>query len=98
VPIVRRVGGLADTVRDAGGGGMLSPDGNGFVFEPAQAHALHEAIARAIDVFHRPAAWAQLMRRGMAEDLSWDGPARQYLALYERAVGTRRAGDFRDTD
>jgi starch synthase len=87
VPLVRRVGGLADTVRDAGSAENPAPDGNGFVFEPASPHALLDAAWRAIEWYRRPMAWRALMRRGMAEDLSWDGPAQRYLKLYERLTG-----------
>ncbi|HMO44610.1 MAG TPA: glycogen synthase GlgA [Rubrivivax sp.] len=83
VPIVRRVGGLADTVRDAGSGGDAEP-GNGFVFDGAHPQALQEAITRAFDVYRQRPAWARLVQRGMGENLSWDGPARQYMALYEQ--------------
>jgi starch synthase len=93
VPIVRRVGGLADTVRDAAGA-----DGNGFVFDAAQAPALADAVVRAIDTFRRPEAWAGLMQRGMAENLSWDGPARQYMELYARACAARTQPQTRLTD
>jgi starch synthase len=85
VPVVRRVGGLADTVREAAGGA-----GNGFVFEQAQPQALAEAIGRAVEAYRQPAAWAALMQRGMAEHLTWDGPARQYMALYADASSRRR--------
>jgi starch synthase len=85
VPVVRRVGGLADTVSDA-----AAADGTGFVFEPAQPHALAEAVARAIDTYRRPEAWAALMQRGMQQQFSWDGPARQYLQLYADARRRRR--------
>jgi starch synthase len=36
-------------------------------------------------MYRLPETWRRLMRRGMAESLSWDGPARQYMALYEQA-------------
>ena len=85
VPIVRRVGGLADTVRDAGG-----EQGNGFVFDHAQPLALQEAITRAFDLYRQRAAWSRLVQRGMGEKLSWDGPAQQYMALYEQLGRTRR--------
>ncbi len=98
VPIVRRVGGLADTVRDAGTADRPGIDGNGFVFDQPQPHLLGDAIARAIDAYRRPDAWTALMLRGMQEDLSWDGPAQQYMSLYERASGERRTTEFRDTD
>jgi starch synthase len=96
VPIVRRVGGLADTVRDAGDG--AAAEGNGFVFDFAQPLALQGAVSRAIDAYRQPEAWARLMQRGMREDLSWDGPARAYMALYGQACGDRRDTRLRDTD
>jgi starch synthase len=83
VPIVRRVGGLADTVRDLGRGDAASAPGNGFVFDAAQPSALQDAIARAFELYRHRAAWRQLMQQGMGESLSWDGPAKQYMALYE---------------
>ncbi|MBN8464547.1 MAG: glycogen synthase GlgA [Dechloromonas sp.] len=90
VPLVRRVGGLADTVRDAGSAESPAPDGNGFVFEAATPQALLDAAWRAVEWYRQPLAWRTLMRRGMVEDLSWDGPARRYLGLYEQLIGSRR--------
>jgi starch synthase len=89
VPLVRRVGGLADTVRDAGSAGNPAPDGNGFVFEAATPQALLDAAWRAIEWHRQPPAWLALMRRGMAEDLSWDGPAQRYLGLYARLAAPK---------
>ena len=85
LPVVRRVGGLADTVRDAGAG-----QGNGFVFDSAQPPALLEAIARAFELYRQPAPWVRLVQRGMGEDLAWSGPAQQYMALYEQIGADRR--------
>jgi starch synthase len=93
VPIVRRVGGLADTVRDAGGA-----RGNGFVFDGAQPDALLDAIARAFARYRVKEAWTALMHTGMGESLSWEGPARQYMALYQQAGGARREIQRRDID
>jgi starch synthase len=87
VPVVRRVGGLADTVHDAGSSEHPAPGGNGFVFDAAAPHALAECVARAIAYRRNAAAWAALMRRGMAQDLSWRGPAEAYRALYAGLVG-----------
>jgi starch synthase len=92
VPIVRRVGGLADTVHDAGAGGtdgVIQP--NGFVFDAATALDLQAAITRAIDCCHQTQHWAELMRRGMQLDHSWSGPAAQYMALYEKTWVGRSA-------
>jgi starch synthase len=81
VPLVRRVGGLADTVADGE---------TGFSFGEATPFALQACIERALHVWREPAAWQAIMRAGMAQSLSWDGPARQYLALYEEACRARQ--------
>jgi starch synthase len=84
VPVVRRTGGLADTVEDAG------PDakqGTGFVFDAATPEALLEALERALDVCRSPKGWRELMQRGMAKDFSWGAAAGEYEALYEQARG-----------
>ncbi len=85
VPIVRGVGGLADTVNDAD----ASSSGTGWVFDEATPAALAQAVHRAVNHHRQTAAWRALMRRGMAQQLSWAGPAGQYLALYEGAVPPR---------
>jgi starch synthase len=87
VPVVRRVGGLADTVHET----APSEKANGYVFDAATPAALQDAIARAFTSFRQPAQWTQLMQRGMGEDLSWAGPARDYMALYAHACEARRA-------
>ena len=83
-PVVRATGGLADTVIDADAG----KNGNGFVFAAATATALQAATERAIAAWREPARWKRIQQNGMARDLGWDGPARQYRALYERVLRT----------
>ncbi|MES2101663.1 MAG: glycogen synthase GlgA [Pseudomonadota bacterium] len=92
VPVVRRVGGLADTVIDTGDDALASEHATGFVFDAATPAALDGAIQRAIAAHAQPARWQRLMRRGMAQDFSWRGAARQYLALYAELVGLRGRG------
>ena len=77
VPVVRRTGGLADTVPDA-----ASPGGLGFVFDDAEPAALAETLGRARLVWDDRAAWADLVRRGMSVEFGWDGPAAAYEELY----------------
>lgn len=89
VPVVRRVGGLADTVVDAGDPGHASGQGTGYVFDSADPAALSAAVQRAIDHWRDGPAWQALMSRGMACDFSWRGPALQYLALYEEVLHGR---------
>jgi starch synthase len=86
LPVVRRVGGLADTVADGDAAAQT-----GFVFEAATPGAFEAAVRRALALRRAPAAWQAVMRRGMAQDLSWAGPAQHYLALYGEALAARAA-------
>jgi starch synthase len=85
VPMVRRVGGLADTVVNAtaiSAAGLTQEAATGFVFYEATASALQAEVARALGYFEQPALWATLMQQGMAQDFSWKRPARDYMSLY----------------
>jgi len=84
VPVVRRVGGLADTVADGD-----TDSRTGFVFDAATPGAFEAAVRRAQGLRRDTAAWQAVMRRGMAQDLSWAGPAQAYLALYDQARTAR---------
>jgi starch synthase len=86
LPVVRRVGGLADTVVDADPqGDNTGPDlSTGFVFDAATPAAFALAVLRALRLRNQdPARWLLRMQRAMAQRLGWDGPARQYLNLYQ---------------
>jgi starch synthase len=87
VPVVHGVGGLADTVRDHAPGNARS---TGFVFREYTGSALLAALRRALSLFHDSPQWAALRIAGMRQDNSWDRSAREYVKLYERAIG--RAG------
>ncbi len=80
LPLVRRVGGLADTVTDAAG-----PDGTGFLFGPATVAALSSAVRSAIAAYRGP-RWPALVRNAMQRDFGWDQSARQYSDLYRQAI------------
>ena len=81
VPIVARVGGLADTVIDANEMALASGLGTGFQFSPVTQEKLEAAVHRAADIYPTP-AWQRLQANGMASDVSWRRPAQQYAALY----------------
>jgi starch synthase len=87
-PIVRRTGGLADSVVDV----TANPaEGTGFVFDDATPAALVAAVARATALRRKPRVWAALQDRGMAVDFRWDtGSAPKYLDAYRRAIAIRR--------
>jgi starch synthase len=84
LPVARRVGGIADTVRD---------DETGFLFDDFHPDALDWAITRALARFADPVAWRARMRTAMAQDFGWARSAEQYAAVYARAArapGLRR--------
>jgi starch synthase len=89
VPVVRRTGGLADTVSDYR---PSSGEGNGFVFENYTSYACLVALLRAVEAFRRPQEWRALQRRGMEADFSWAASAQRYVELYHMAQELRAAG------
>jgi starch synthase len=90
VPIVKRVGGLADSVVDVNPTTDFERRASGFVFEPHTADALIDAVKRAISAFGDHALWARLMQNGMRQDFSWDRSAQSYVEVYEHALSNRR--------
>jgi len=87
VPIVRRTGGLADSVQhfDPGTG-----EGTGIVFEDADSGAVQWALGRMRELFADRVAWRRMMANGMARDFSWNGPVDRYLELYAQVCARRR--------
>jgi starch synthase len=81
VPIVRRTGGLADSVAhyDASSG-----QGTGIVFDDFDAPALEWALNSALDLYAQPTQWMRIVRNGMQCDFSWQHQGAEYLALYRR--------------
>jgi starch synthase len=89
IPIVRRVGGLADTVQDYWPGRF---DATGFVFNDYSEWALLDAIRRALATYQdNKDAWRALQVNGMRQDLSWDRSAREYVKIYRDAISRGRA-------
>ena len=85
IPVVSRVGGLADTVVDANEIALSSSAATGVVFAPTTRVALDAAIDRLARLWEDRQAWAQTQRNGMTASLGWERPARRYAALY-RAI------------
>jgi starch synthase len=83
VPVVRRVGGLADTVFDANYSDKTFEERNGYLFDDQTGSGLESAMNRAIWLwFEHPEYFRQLRLNGMHIDYSWTGPAQQYLEIY----------------
>ncbi|MBK7141243.1 MAG: glycogen synthase GlgA [bacterium] len=80
VPVVRKVGGLADTVVDWD---PKKETGTGFLFEEYDADAMLTAIRRAVELFSRKRTWTKLVKSGMEQDFSWESSAQSYGRLFE---------------
>jgi starch synthase len=85
-PVVRRTGGLADTVAEFD---PARRAGTGFLFDPFTPDALLAAVRRAASTFRQPTVWKALVKNAMAEDFSWDASAREYVTLYRKALKAR---------
>jgi len=83
VPVVRRTGGLADTVVN------FTPrtgKGTGFVFDEYSPDAFADSVERALKEYRRPAVWKRLVQAGMKVDFSWTKSAKEYEKLYRKAL------------
>jgi starch synthase len=81
VPIVRRTGGLADSVRHFD---PATGEGTGVVFNDFDADGVRWAIGRALEWYRSPDLWRRLVLNGMREDFSWERQVLEYERLYER--------------
>jgi starch synthase len=89
VPVVARVGGLADTVIDANAAALASGVATGVQFVSITTPALGVALRRAVGLYRDPPTWQAIQENGMAADFSWRGPARQFAALYRELIAAR---------
>jgi starch synthase len=94
LPLVRRVGGLADTVVDATAENLRSDRATGFVFSEAVGQALGTRVRESCALYRDQNAWLQVQRRAMVQKFSWDDAAANYETLYRSlwAEPVRRLG------
>ncbi len=100
IPIVRSVGGLADSVVDATEQNLAAGAANGFSFHEFRGETLFWNICRARTMYADKPTWRKLQQTGMRRDWSWKHSATEYVRVYERAITKRRrepecAGDER---
>src|SRR5215467_12187877 len=88
VPIVRRTGGLADTVVEFD---PARRTGTGFTFDLFAVDSLLGAVRHATSAFRQPVLWKALVKNAMAHDFSWEASAREYVTLYGKALKARGA-------
>ena len=86
-PVVRRTGGLADTVHEWT---PTTGQGTGFLFDAPTAEAYRQALQRAIAAYQEPAGWRRLVQNAMAEDFSWEASAETYVTCYRKAIKKAR--------
>jgi len=84
VPVVRRTGGLADSVQHYD---PASGSGTGVVFNDFDPPALEWALNFALDLYGQPVHWSRMMRNGMRQDFSWQRATAEYEAVYRRLTG-----------
>lgn len=87
VPIVRKTGGLADTIEFYN---WETQEGTGFVFDFYNADGLYWVLQHAIQTFKDKTAWKKMVIRGMQKDFSWDKQIPKYLELYQKLIKQRR--------
>jgi len=86
VPIVRRTGGLADSVE------LYDPhsgEGTGIVFNDFNVEAVCWAVNTALDLFRNRRRWNRIVRNGLGKDFSWERQGQEYIALYDRLTANR---------
>jgi starch synthase len=89
IPVVARVGGLADTVIDANEMALAAGTGTGVQFAPVSSEQLEMAILRVLALAHDRARWYHLRTRAMATDVGWTRPAQDYATLYRELAAAR---------
>lgn len=91
VPLVARVGGLADTVIDATPMSLAAGAATGVQFAPVETPMLESAIRRTLELYRKPDVWRRLQLNGMATNVSWTQSARRYAQLYAGLLVERGA-------
>jgi starch synthase len=87
LPVVRRTGGLADTVINTARRTLAARSANGFSFKDPTLEDLRESIRHALRVFREPLTWRRLQMHAMEQDFSWDASANKYLSIYRTLTG-----------
>jgi len=91
VPIVRKTGGLADTVRDWHESKTAGLEGgNGFSFHEPSGSALSATVQRALQVYKDNKTWKLIQSNGMLQDFSWNASATKYIELYKKCIAKAR--------
>ncbi len=94
VPIVRKTGGLADTIVDVDFSGKPFEQTNGYVFDNPDNQGIDSALDRAVHCwFQDPEKWRQIMLNGMTTDFSWNSSADLYMGIYTKGLEKNKLND-----
>ena len=93
VPVVRKTGGLADTVTPPAGASAAIEAANGFVFDEPTTGDMIGALEQALEANRYDVSWRRLRLNAMAADFGWEASARQYLDLYRDLIESRDLGE-----
>jgi starch synthase len=96
VPIASRVGGMRDTIVDAGDAAVPNAMGTGVLFDGEEADDMVRAIERALEIAAHPRLRQVLQKNGMARDCGWSRPADAYIELYASLLEAQEAALFRE--
>ncbi|MEJ2493684.1 MAG: glycosyltransferase, partial [Ignavibacteriaceae bacterium] len=83
VPVVRKTGGLADTVVKFN---EKTGEGDGFMFDKYDSKEFLKEVKRAVKVFKNKEAWIKIMKTGIKSDFSWNSSAKKYIDLYKTII------------
>lgn len=86
LPLVRRTGGLADSIVDANPAAVGDGAATGFQFVNATTQELTWALRRALSLYRKPERWHAMQQRAMTRDFGWEGPAEEYMELYRETA------------
>lgn len=89
IPLVARVGGLADTIIDANDVARAAGIGTGLQFSPVTAERLEATLRRAAELWRDRPYWKKMQKNAMRTDVSWKRPAATYAALYRSLLAER---------
>lgn len=86
IPVAHAVGGLRDSIIDAGDGTTAADGATGFLFHAPQSDALLARVQQALRLYDADKQWRALMRQAMRRDFDWGRAAREYERVYDKAL------------
>ncbi|MFZ6646532.1 glycogen synthase GlgA [Undibacterium sp. TJN25] len=95
IPVCSRVGGMCDTVVDAGLEGAVDRGATGILFDGESVEDVHAAVSRALELSIQPAVWKRMQTDAMMCDFSWKEPVSRYIRMYAEIAQPEAAELFR---